>query len=417
MERITNLFNTIANKLRLKLPEIGEDKIPAQKFSELFFQIAYDYISNSMVDITGGGLNNIKKIKFYIDTEGNNTVTTINENAFTDFKIEEVEFNESIKSIKKNAFKNCKNIHSITIPSNVIEIGSNAFEGCEGLTSIIVEDENEIYDSRDNCNAIIETETGTLISGCPTTIIPNSVTKIGDNAFAYMSNMNKIVDISEGVISIGNRAFVDCSTMKGINFPTTLEEICRGAFYYCENISSITIPNSLISIKSGVFRACSKLKTINIYNIEHYCKLELSDYFAAPTCNGASLYYNDEKIEEIVIPDSISDIKSYAFYNCKGITKIKFPAELKSINAMSFSNCTDMKIYDFTQLSAVPLLYASSAFENPSSEMRIVVPDNLYDSWIETTTWTAYGPNGADATKKGKIISKSEYEQLNGIIL
>ena len=86
----------------------------------------------------------------------------------------------SVTSIGLSAFYNCTGLTSVTIPNSVTSIGWWAFHGCSGLTSIVVSEGNLLYDSRDNCNAIIETATNTLITGCQNTTIPNSVTCIGE---------------------------------------------------------------------------------------------------------------------------------------------------------------------------------------------------------------------------------------------
>ena len=110
-----------------------------------------------------------------------------------------------VTSIGEEAFK-CSGLLSIAIPSSVISIGNSRFYGCEYLTQIKVAPDNPVYDSRNNCNVIIETKSNTLIQGCAKTIPPSSVTSIGDKAFRDCSSLSSIT-LPSSVTSIGERAF------------------------------------------------------------------------------------------------------------------------------------------------------------------------------------------------------------------
>ena len=98
----------------------------------------------------------------------------------------------SVTSIKFAAFAECSSLTSITIPNSITSIEAGAFLGCGGLTSITVEEGNPNYDSRNNCNAIIETNTNVLITGCNNTVIPNNVTRIEENAFNGCTGLTSI---------------------------------------------------------------------------------------------------------------------------------------------------------------------------------------------------------------------------------
>ena len=139
-----------------------------------------------------------------------NSITSIGNAAFYDCnKLKSVTIGKSLTSIGYSAFRNCTSLTSITIPNSVTSIGSDAFVLCKSLTSIVVEENNPVYDSRDNCNAIIETATNTLIKGCSTTIIPNNIQFIGNNAFQGSTGLSSI-SIPNSVKSIGSDAFFGC---------------------------------------------------------------------------------------------------------------------------------------------------------------------------------------------------------------
>ncbi|MGN1227763.1 MAG: leucine-rich repeat domain-containing protein, partial [Christensenellales bacterium] len=142
-----------------------------------------------------------------------------------------------VKNIGNQAFSYCSALTSITIPNSVTSIESSAFKGCSNLTSIVVESGNTVYDNRDNCNAIIESGTNTLILGCNNTAIPKSVTSIGDYAFYYCSKLTSIT-IPEGVTSIGSNAFYNCGSITSITIPNSVTSIGSNAFYNCGSITS-----------------------------------------------------------------------------------------------------------------------------------------------------------------------------------
>ena len=152
----------------------------------------------------------------------------------------------SVKSIGYCAFNWCS-LTSINIPSSVTSIENGAFSGCDNLTKLKVSPDNPVYDSRDNCNAIIETKSNTLVQGCKSTIIPNSVTSIGEWAFAVFYCLTSI-NIPSSVKSIGEGAFSSCHGLTSINIPNSVKSIGEDAFAYCESLTTITLPKHITNI-------------------------------------------------------------------------------------------------------------------------------------------------------------------------
>ena len=169
-----------------------------------------------------------------------NSVTSIADETFCNCKsLTSIEIPNSVTSIGNNAFLWCSSLTSISIPYSVTSIGSHALGGCSSLVSIVVESGNNKYDSRNNCNAIIETASNTLIAGCMNSIIPNSVTVIGDGAFGYCSYLTSI-EIPNSVISIDNNAFYRCSGLTSVTIGSSVTSIGVGAFYDCSGLTRVT---------------------------------------------------------------------------------------------------------------------------------------------------------------------------------
>ena len=143
-----------------------------------------------------------------------NSVTEIGDSAFSEcYALKSINIPNSVTEIGAEAFSGCEALTSINIPESVTWIGEDAFIGCGELTSIIVAEENKVYDSRNNYNAIIETKTNRLIQGCANTVIPDSVTWIGDWAFSGCTALTSIT-IPNSVTWIGNWVFSGCENLK-----------------------------------------------------------------------------------------------------------------------------------------------------------------------------------------------------------
>ena len=168
------------------------------------------------------------------------SVTSIGNFAFyTCSSLSSITIPNSVTSIGNRVFDECFSLSSITIPSSVISIGKDVFRSCNSLSSIIVDSHNTTFDSREGCNAIIRKSDNTLIAGCKSTVIPNSVESIGEGAFRYCSSLSSIA-IPNSVTSIGNFAFYTYSSLSSITIPYSVTSIGECAFLQCTSLSSAT---------------------------------------------------------------------------------------------------------------------------------------------------------------------------------
>ena len=187
---------------------------------------------------------------------------------------------------------------SVTIPNSITSIGKYAFSRCYGLTSLVVDKNNGTYDSRNNCNAIIETSMNNLVVGCNNTTIPNSVTFIGNNAFGGCSGLTSVT-IPNSVYSIGVSAFADCSGLTSIVIPNSVTSIGSSAFSGCSGLTSVTIGNSVTSIGKYAFCYCSRLTKLVSLAVE------------PPTCGIGAFEYVDKTTCQLLVPEeSINKYKT-----------------------------------------------------------------------------------------------------------
>ena len=324
-----------------------------------------------------------------------NSVTGIGNSAFSNCTgLSSITIPNSVTSIGNSAFYNCTGFSSITIPNSVTSIGNSVLSGCLSLISIIVENGNTKYDSRNNCNAIIETLSNELIVGCKNTVVPESVTSIGDRAFYGCSGLTSIT-IPNSVSSIGEYAFNRCSSLTSITIPNSVtnigtaafsgctgltdftmgngvESIAESAFYGCSSLTSITIGNSVESIAESAFYGCSSLTSITIGNSVTSIGRRAFEY-----CSG---------LVTVTIGNSVKNIGDQAFSYCTRLTTVSIGNSVKNIGDAAFSACFSLQKVIVSDIAAWcgikfadnPLYYAHHLYSDENTEIKeLVIPNSV----------------------------------------
>ena len=279
-----------------------------------------------------------------------NSVTTIGEQAFygCDGFTGSLTIPNSVTLIGEYAFNYCVGLTSLTIPNSLVSMGTNPFAGCPGLVHIEVASGNTVYDSRGNCNAIIETNTNTLITGCMNSTIQNSVTTIGSWAFYGCIGLAS-VEIPNSVTTIGEHAFNYCEGLTSIQtLAVTPPTVGFSAFNNVNQSIPLTVPCGTL----GAYQSASGWDYFN--NIQEDCGNDdpliysINDDGVSVTVTGHVDGTN--ATGELIIPATktidgvtytVTTIGEFAFFNCSGfVGSLTIPNTVTTIADGAFGYCS-----------------------------------------------------------------------------
>lgn len=276
----------------------------------------------------------------------------------------------SVRKIEDEAFRDCYQMTSVSIPNTVQIIGSMAFYGCTGLTSITIP----------SSVTSIKTQ---AFSGCDNieTLECHRNTVVGH--FRGHKNLKKII-LGEGVETISDEAFFGCSALSSLTIGNTVTTIGDFAFSHCTSLTSLYIPSSVTSIGLSAFQFCDSLKSIQVSN-------DNPVFDSRNDCN-AIIRKADNNLfigcKNTIIPDNVESIGIYAFYGCHGLTSISIPSGVTHIYGYSFHGCNNLNtVYCY---APVPPTLEQYAFYEPQYSMTLYVPASSLDSYKKAENWKLF---------------------------
>ena len=320
------------------------------------------------------------------------------------------------------AFDDCKNLTSITLPNTATMIDIYAFSGCTGLTDILIPESitkiaddafyscNNLknvhitslekwcaiefytyrYSSSIDCSNPLRNGGNLYVNGVLVTdlVIPSTVDSIAEGAFYGCTSITSVT-IPSSVTEIGMLAFTNCTNMQTVTINDGITELPVSVFQGCSGLKTVNLPASITKINDYAFSGCSALSKVNYTGtISDWCNIKFTSTTSNPLTNAKKLYLNDSLASEIVIPEGVTTINSYAFKGCTSITNVTIPNSVKTIEADAFADCNGIRTVVFG--SGIQTI-GSNAFNGCSSLSKVYYIGSV-DSWINIEIGTNASP-------------------------
>jgi len=334
--------------------------------------------------------------------------------------LEEIEIPNSVTTIDLYAFSNT-GLKELNIPASVTSIIMSGLCRVKNLETITVDPANPVYDSRQNCNAIIDKNSQILIFGCVNTIIPKDTGILGIGTYAFALSEIETMEIPEGVEFIADSAFYGCEYLTHVKFPTTLYDIYSRAFSDCYSLNNVILPDSIHTIYDFAFAYCTSLTSIVIpggsgdTHIEHGAfegctRLEFIFLEEGVTYLGNYAFADAGAYAEtelcIYLPNTLMYMHSYVFQGAQAGARVYFGMTTDTVNYYA-SNGYWLEDWNFNEYYYEPEDLNLIYYSTPRAGYNAILgyADFYYYDWVFSVSYSDYNP---EVTVKSYIGDDAE---------
>ena len=297
-------------------------------------------------------------------------------------------YNHDVGDGRKTWIQYCT---TINLPDTLTKIGDNAFSDCDKWEL------KELPEGITSIGAYAFTSCDNLAL----TKLPSKITSLGNYVFSNCSKL-LLAELPSGMTSLGQYTFNNCYELAITEIPDGITKIENNCFYNCKAMPLTKLPSRLASIGNYAFYTCTGLAlteipdTVTTIGTEafKYCgKLALTKLPDSLTTIGGNAFYQCTKINITEIPEGVTQLQSYTFYGCTALTEITIKGAITKINTYAFRSCTNLQKVVIPNITSVPTLGGTNAFTSTpiaSGTGYIYVPDDLVDSFKSATNWSTY---------------------------
>ena len=316
----------------------GDLKIPSElRLNEEIWRDGAKIVSVPVSSVEEGAFANCTRLTS-VEFPNSSTFFHIRANAFDGCSnLVNVTMHEGLASIGEQAFASCIEIKNVEVPKSLVSMGMGTFWGCYNITNMVL--------------PFVGVSRGSGVSGSPFGLIFSKKNTTAGDAYDgginitqvlgrasytyYMPSQLRSVTITDDIEL--KHAFMNCSMIKEINLANTITNIGDKSFANCTGLSQIKIPSSAVAVRG--FNGCTGLRSVHTDDLAAWSS---ADFDSGPLVYAHNLYYKGELVQNLVIPDGVVNIGTFAFKDCTSIHSVTLPNSLKSIGYGAFESCVNL---------------------------------------------------------------------------